>query len=639
MSPQVLRFFGFYDEMVTESPQEAHRVRKVTILFYLEDDTVSISETKVENSGIPSGTLLKRIRVDSVKPSLLRIGSVVEIFNQKYHICDIDKFTRDYYDSIETPQPTEPIPIPVDAFTQSKIPPVDQHSSRLIPLGQTRHLDSSKVIQFLQNDGKVCRFYSVMDDQDSTNRRHFTVLYFLADNSVEIREQFPMNCGRDICPVFFSRGQIDSDGVPITKGEGDSNLLDIRSFRVGKFINLVHLNIYLYDADMFTRKYFASHFGIELGEKMHVSIPENRTTQQLIETPPYTGFGSWDDSLGSVFSLNPKQPKKDLFKLFINEGKILRFYGKFFYPKIEDEIRRFVFSYYLADDHLMIHEPPIRNSGLLGGRFLEKGVYMNGKTGELITPLDLKVGSAVEIVRNLFVIESCDQYTSIYLDSLSRCESGDVVPQIRSGSSVIPIASQVKEKLYQMMPLIHDTFRKVDRDGKSMITIDKFREILLRFGFILAEIDTLLIMQIFDKNENGQISYQEFCDAILGTDLSDDGVRKLNVDMYRELSQKSIEEKTEAEKIKRAMKELTALFYSRDNFSNRLMMEIGKISLGDKFVTSSDIRVALSRMGHHFDQRDIDRCVRSLPNTNSDSGKVDYVDFIHFIHKAFHKYT
>ena len=29
------------------------------------------------------------------------------------------------------------------------------------------------------------------------------------------------------------------------------------------------------------------------------------------KTPPYTGYGSWDDSMGSVTHLIPKQPKKD----------------------------------------------------------------------------------------------------------------------------------------------------------------------------------------------------------------------------------------------------------------------------------------------------------------------------------------
>ena len=43
----------------------------------------------------------------------------------------------------------------------------------------------------------------------------------------------------------------------------------------------------------------------------------------------YTGYGSWDDSMASVIALIPKKPKKDLAKLFFNEGKTLRFSAKF----------------------------------------------------------------------------------------------------------------------------------------------------------------------------------------------------------------------------------------------------------------------------------------------------------------------
>jgi hypothetical protein len=476
-----------------------------------------------------------------------------------------------------------------------------------------------------------------MDDE---TRRHFTILYFLADNTIEIREQFAMNCGRDNSPVFFARGIVNDSGIPVTdhaftKVTPNKNF-PIRNIQVGKFVNLVYIKLFVYDADTFTRKYFETCLGSCLAEKIDVSVPENTTSSVCrIATPPYTGYGSWDDSMGSVFSLNPKPPRKDLFKLFVNEGKVLKFFGKFFNPKIEDEIRRFVFSYYLADEHLMIHEPPIRNSGLVGGRFLEKGVYMNGITGDLVKPEDLQIGKVIELVKTKFFIEGCDSYTKMYLEAIGRGERGDIVPQVES---ILPIASQVKEKLFQMMPLIHETFRKVDRDGKSIITIDKFREILLRFGFILSEQDTLLVMQVFDKNENGQISYQEFCDGILGTDASDDGTRRLGIDEYRLATDRSIEERSEFEKSKRAMKELSALFYSRDNFVNRLIMEVGKISRGDKYVASSSIGIALTRMGHIFDQKDIDRCVyKCLGSTSVDLNRVDYVHFIQFMHKSFHK--
>ncbi len=51
--PQVLRFYGFFKEAVVESNIENHRVRKVIIYYYLEDDSMHIAEPHQDNSGIP----------------------------------------------------------------------------------------------------------------------------------------------------------------------------------------------------------------------------------------------------------------------------------------------------------------------------------------------------------------------------------------------------------------------------------------------------------------------------------------------------------------------------------------------------------------------------------------------------------
>ena len=39
----VLRFFGYFKEAVHESRMENYRVRKVTVLYYLEDNTLQVT--------------------------------------------------------------------------------------------------------------------------------------------------------------------------------------------------------------------------------------------------------------------------------------------------------------------------------------------------------------------------------------------------------------------------------------------------------------------------------------------------------------------------------------------------------------------------------------------------------------------
>lgn len=61
LTGRVLRFYGYTREAVQESNVEKERVRKITLCYFLEDGTISVSEPKAENSGFAfQGTLVKR---------------------------------------------------------------------------------------------------------------------------------------------------------------------------------------------------------------------------------------------------------------------------------------------------------------------------------------------------------------------------------------------------------------------------------------------------------------------------------------------------------------------------------------------------------------------------------------------------
>ena len=69
------RFEGYFKEPVHESPTESFRIRNIRVLYYLDDDSMQVSEPKEENSGIPQGVFIKRHRVP--KP-----GSASEVRKQ-----------------------------------------------------------------------------------------------------------------------------------------------------------------------------------------------------------------------------------------------------------------------------------------------------------------------------------------------------------------------------------------------------------------------------------------------------------------------------------------------------------------------------------------------------------------------------
>ena len=83
----------------------------------------------------------------------------------------------------------------------------------------------------------------------------------------------------------------------------------------------------------------------------------------------YNGFGSPEDSLRSVYSIRPKKPTRDNSKSE-HTGRVMRFSLRMEQARAEDEQRVFTLQYYLIDDTIAIREPPLRNSGHIGGSFL-----------------------------------------------------------------------------------------------------------------------------------------------------------------------------------------------------------------------------------------------------------------------------
>merc|ERR1712203_687013 len=80
--------------------------------------------------------------------------------------------------------------------------------------------------------------------------------------------------------------------------------------------------------------------------------------------------------------------------------------------KPEDVGRKFVITFYLNDDNLMIYEPQQRNSGIVSGKFLEKGKYKNMQAGgRYFQPQDFKGGEDTKINTISFKILGCDERT------------------------------------------------------------------------------------------------------------------------------------------------------------------------------------------------------------------------------------
>eukprot|EP00117_Sycon_ciliatum_P011120 scpid70756/ scgid12729/ EF-hand domain-containing protein 1; Myoclonin-1 len=95
---------AFFQEPVVENPNENFRIRKCTIYYYLDDDTIHINERRIENSGLTQGVFLKRHQVPKPSPDTgnysyqdLNLGMNINVYGRYFRIVDCDDFTKKFY--------------------------------------------------------------------------------------------------------------------------------------------------------------------------------------------------------------------------------------------------------------------------------------------------------------------------------------------------------------------------------------------------------------------------------------------------------------------------------------------------------------------------------------------------------------
>ncbi|KAF8065932.1 efhc2 [Scenedesmus sp. PABB004] len=277
--------------------------------------------------------------------------------------------------------------------------------------------------------------------------------------------------------------------------------------RLGGYVNVHSRAFLLHDCDAFTREWYATELGFPAEALEAVPVAEPIPPLPRPALPPYNGYGSLDDSRQNCVALVPKPPKKargarsrhsrrpapppaslarpptlaapppcarprsppplppstttaatqqqDMHKLMNKDKIILRFTAAMApgsAVSASDAGRRFVLSYFLMDDSLLIFEPPLRNSGIVGGKFLERQrVYKPGASEEIYThqargaggaprrapraaagsaragrrgaprgAQDLYVGGVLSVFGRLFELTGADEYSLTYMENNSH---------------------------------------------------------------------------------------------------------------------------------------------------------------------------------------------------------------------------
>ena len=120
--------------------------------------------------------------------------------------------------------------------------------------------------------------------------------------------------------------------------------------------------------------------------------------------------------MGNCNRLILKAPKKDYFKYIDNDKITLRFLAKFNTVIPEDKDRRFLISFFMADDTIQVYEMQNRNSGIWEGKFLERGKYKNIENeSKLFTISDFQINKSIKINTFSFSILDADDFTKRWM--------------------------------------------------------------------------------------------------------------------------------------------------------------------------------------------------------------------------------
>jgi len=473
---QVLRFYAYFQEPVQESPSENFRVRKCVIMHHLDDETTYVTEPKVENSGIPQGVFIKKHRVPKREGGHYTWGDFgprknLEFYGRVFRIVDCDDFTRNFYE--EAGYPLEPAePFPEDNFDKTRLmvnfkqrpgDAMDYKEYNEVKLGgghPNRNLKS-----FLDNDRKVLSLNVLWNDTSyDGGLKFYKANYYLSDDTMEIKELKQVNSGTENFSMMLKRMKVPRS--PILTPCPALSLRKEEHYRPIDLVTGNHIHVYgkdllVYDCDEFTRRWYIQNLGNDMTP---IKISRSKDFVPSNPIPPHNGYGTEEDSIGNVLRLRPNPPKPDMYKMFDNDQHVMRFEAKLVSPNSEDDLRKFIVGFYPSDDTIKVYEVVDRNSGIVGGKFLERRKYKNPYTNTYYKNTDHIIGNTVILQGYRFFLTKCDDYTHNYMEARPRefpqASYRDILKKITSHSStwgsrqafLIKILENIDEGLGKTIP-------------------------------------------------------------------------------------------------------------------------------------------------------------------------------------------
>ena len=233
----------------------------------------------------------------------------------------------------------------------------------------------------------------------------------------------------------------------------------------GSTIKIYGRDCQIYDCDDFTKRWYQQELGMH---QTPVQLPTAAPQVKYQPVPPYNGYGTEADSMGSVISLQKKAPKVNMKKMFKQDMHILRFNAKLVSTEPDDENREFIISFYCGDDTIQVYEVCDKNSGRLGGKFMERKTHKNPVSSTNYEEKDFLIGRTVFLGGFRFQLVSADEYTEKYMednpDQFPEQNIQNILNKIKQKSSTYP----------SLQDYCIDLLVKLDKNNDGVIDFEEF---------------------------------------------------------------------------------------------------------------------------------------------------------------------
>jgi hypothetical protein len=180
---------------------------------------------------------------------------------------------------------------------------------------------------------------------------------------------------------------------------------------------------------------------------------------------------------------------------------ILQFCATLDTRKPEDKIREFVVAYYFEDRAFVVYELRVPNSGFRSGKFMQKQVLTNPKTGKPYEPHEIFIGARLELAGWRFVLQEASEdalkIMEAHSDEFVKC---DLAALLRI----------VREKLGKRSPQLLVELQRKDPRKRRRLSLLDLQDGLGQFGLQFGDQEFLTLFRRYQVGQSDQFDYEAF---------------------------------------------------------------------------------------------------------------------------------